>query len=273
MDPKDFFRGFFGMPPRQPGMYQPPGFQMPSEQESDDGFENPLSPEKRNDNPGFRGSFRVFTNPLEMESFFSQQFDEMLKQFGGGGNFSGIFGEGAIPKEGVEFSEGLRESHENSREEENSRDFMLRKDDNPGYLRPDNSKERHDVEVDHLPEDFGKFHAPGPSHIEPQPDSRHNNHQGFTKTFNFGQSFSSSSVRLQDGSIEEKQVTKDNEGRETTTVIKKSGEDCYTVTTIKHPDGREERQESNSCPQLNDFSRSFSGQLGSLARESIVALN
>ena len=34
---------------------------MPSEQESDDGFENPLSPEKRNDNPGFRGSFRVFT--------------------------------------------------------------------------------------------------------------------------------------------------------------------------------------------------------------------
>ena len=89
------------------------------------------------------------------------------------------------------------ESHENSREEENSRDFMLRKDDNPGYLRPDNSKERHDVELDHLPEDFGKFHAPGPSHIETQPDSRHNNHQGFTKTFNFGQSFSSSSVRLQ----------------------------------------------------------------------------
>ena len=84
------------------------------------------------------------------------------------------------------------ESHENSREEENSRDFMLRKDDNPGYLRPDSSKERHDVEVDHLPEDFGKFHAP-----EPQPESRHNSHQGFSKTFNFGQSFSSSSVRLQ----------------------------------------------------------------------------
>jgi hypothetical protein len=114
MDPKDFFRGFFGMPPRQPppnSPFQNPGFQMPSEQESDDDFENPLSPEHRNNpnNPGFQGSFRVFTSPLEMESFFSQQFDEMLKQFGGGGNFSGIFGEGgAIPKEGVEFSEGLR---------------------------------------------------------------------------------------------------------------------------------------------------------------------
>ena len=45
-------------------------------------------------------------------------------------------------------------------------------------------------------------------------------------------------------------------GRETTTVLKYSGEDCYTVTTIKHPDGREERQESNSCSQLNDFGSS-----------------
>ena len=30
-----------------------------------------------------------------------------------------------------------------------------------------------------------------------KPDSRHNNHQEFTKTFDFGQSFSSSSVRFQ----------------------------------------------------------------------------
>ena len=52
-------------------------------------------------------------------------------------------------------------------------------------------------------------------------------------------------------------MTKDNEGRETTKVIKRSGEDCYTVTTIKHPDGREEREESNICPKLNDFNRTF----------------
>ena len=32
----------------------------------------------------------------------------MLKQFGGGEKISRIFGEGAIPKEGVEYSEGLR---------------------------------------------------------------------------------------------------------------------------------------------------------------------
>ena len=86
MDPKDFFKGFFGIPPRHPG------FQMPTE-ESDD-FEN----ESQEQSPpgGFHGSFRVFTNPVEMESFFNQQFDEVLKQFGfnGSGNFPRNFGEG-----------------------------------------------------------------------------------------------------------------------------------------------------------------------------------
>ena len=71
-----------------------------------------------------------------------------------------------------------------------------------------------------------------------------------------------------DGSSEEKKVTKDNEGRETTKVIKRSGEDCYTVTTIKHPDGREEREESNICPKLNDFNRTFKQQFGD--QESLV---
>ena len=35
-----------------------------------------------------RIGIQVFTNPLEMESFFSEQFDEILKQFGFG-QFSG----------------------------------------------------------------------------------------------------------------------------------------------------------------------------------------
>ena len=77
-------------------------------------------------------------------------------------------------------------------EEGSSRDFMLKKDDNPGYLRPDTSKGRHDVEIDHLPEDFGKFND-GP--MNEQPKTRPN-FEGFTKTYSFGQSFSSSSVRL-----------------------------------------------------------------------------
>ena len=44
------------------------------------------------------------------------------------------------------------------------------------------------------------------------------------------------------------------EGRETITVTKKTGEECLTIKTIKHPDGREERIESNECPQMKQFS-------------------
>jgi len=252
MDPKDFFRGFFGIPPRHPR------FQRPSEESED--FEN--ESQEQNSPGGFHGSFRFFTNPLEMETFFSQQFDEILKQFGfnGAENFPKNFSEGFQNK-------GLNENNG----EENPRDFMLKKDDHPGYLKPDHSKERHDVEIDGLPDDFGKFHN------EPakNPDFIRTSQEGFTRNFNFGHSFSSSSssyssssVRLPDGSIEEKQVTKDNEGRETTKVIKRSGEDCYTITTIKHPDGREESEESNICPRLNDFNRTFRQQTGD--QESLV---
>jgi len=176
MDPKDFFRGFFGIPPRHPGH---PGFQMPSEESED--FEN--ESEGQNHPEGFHGSFRIFTNPLEMESFFSQQFDEILKQFGfnGARNFPRNFGEGFQNRD---FNE--------STGEENPRDFMLKKDDNPGYLKPDHSKERHDVEIDGIPDDFGKFH----NKPAEKPEFSRPSHEGFTRTFNFGQSFSSSSVRL-----------------------------------------------------------------------------
>ena len=43
-------------------------------------------------------------------------------------------------------------------------------------------------------------------------------------------------------------------GRETVTVTKKTGEECLTIKTMKHPDGREERIESNECPQMKQFS-------------------
>ena len=42
-----------------------------------------------NHSSGPRIGIQVFTNPLEMESFFSEQFDEILKQFGFG-QFSGM---------------------------------------------------------------------------------------------------------------------------------------------------------------------------------------
>ena len=67
---------------------------------------------------------------------------------------------------------------------------------------------------------------------------------------------------MPDGSIEEQKTVKENDGRETRTVIKKNGNECLTITTIRHPDGREERQESNECPQVRQFNstiRQFNG--------------
>jgi len=263
MDPKDFFRGFFGFP-----SFRHPRSEYPQEEDEGDPqvfrggpfriFTNPQE-EDEDDPQVFRGgSFRVFTNPLEMESFFSQQFDEMLKQFGFGhgrdngfGQFgpSGIFGGGHMHPGHPGDAIPILPSRE---EETGARDFMLKKDDHPGYLRPETVPERKDAEIDNLsPHDLEKLY-PSQSHQYPK-----NEFGGSSNLFSFGQTFSSSSIRLPDGSTEETKVIKDNEGRETTTVAKKNGEECFTVTTIRHPDGREERHESNACPQLKNFSRSI----------------
>ena len=94
MDPQDFFRAFFGIKrfvslhlPRKSYLlltyvnnFRPQDRQPPSS--SNDEINEDA---QRNSH---RDSFHVFSNPLHMESFFNQQLDEIMKQFGFG-NFSG----------------------------------------------------------------------------------------------------------------------------------------------------------------------------------------
>merc|ERR1712150_12433 len=139
---------------------------------------------------------------------------------------------------------GPSEDENNTDESGSARDFMLKKDD------------RQDLEIDRVtPDDLDKLysHDVQPQQQIPQFPQVPNfgQHGG---SFSFGHSFSSKSVRMPDGSMEEHQTVKDNEGRETVTVTKKTGEECLTIKTIKHPDGREERIESNECPQMKQFS-------------------
>jgi len=236
MDPKDFIRGFFGIP-------RPPNI-------------NPRSPEddemEEDHSSRPRMGIQVFTNPLEMESFFSEQFDEILKQFGFG-QFSGpgFYGSQVHPGMMAPPSED-----DNNTDESGARDFMLKKDDHPGYIRSNQLKDRQDLEIDQVtPDDLDKLYS---HDVQPQqkfphfPQGPNFGHHG--GSFSFGHSFSSKSVRMPDGSMEEHQTVKDNEGRETVTVTKKTGEECLTIKTIKHPDGREERIESNECPQMKQFS-------------------
>ena len=234
MDPKDFFRGFFGIPRNNS--------QFPNQGQDFEEFEENHEQPPNENQPHFRGSFRVFTNPMEMEQFFNQQFDEMLKIFGG---FSGPNHSGIHPGFGQNPNFGQNPGFEHQ-EENGARDFMLKKEDSPGYLKPE---QRNDSEMAQIPSDLDKLYQPE-TPISRQP------------RFNFSsQSFSSSSVRLPDGSMEQTRITKDSEGKEITTVTKKNGEDCLTVTTIKHPDGRQEQHESNACSELNDFKFGMQRQL------------
>merc|ERR1712226_1517259 len=189
------------------------------------------------------------------ESFFSEQFDEILKQFGFGQNSGpGFYGSQVHP--GI-IRTHPSEDENNTDESGNARDFMLKKDDLPGYIRSNQLKEdRQDLEIDQVtPDDLDKLysHDVQPQQQIPQfPQVPNFGHHG--GSFSFGHSFSSKSVRMPDGSMEEHQTVKDDEGRETVTVTKKTGEECLTIKTVKHPDGREERIESNECPQMKQFS-------------------
>ena len=181
------------------------------------------------DGDHFRGSFRVFFNPLEMDKFFNQQFDEMLKIFG--------FGHGGQHEQFFPLQQ------DELPDNEGTRDFMLKRDNHPGYLKADFNQKDTEIEADQVsPEDLSKLY----SSPAPQPYS--------TQRFQT-QSFSSRTVQLPDGSVEEHTTVKDHEGRETSTVTKKTGEECMTATTIIHPDGKVERHESNTCPQLQEFGR------------------
>ena len=117
---------------------------------------NPRSEEndefdEENQPPRHRGSFHVFTSPLEMESFFNQQFDEIFRQFG-----FGQFPGGAFPGHGHPGHPGLQPYSDQEVDESGARDFMLKKDDHPGYIRTD---QRQDTEIDEVPpEDLGKLY-------------------------------------------------------------------------------------------------------------------
>ena len=93
--------------------------------------------------------FHVFTNPLEMERFFNQQMDEIMKSFGMfgfGGKKTGDQGEfSAFPAfPAIDTPGSFQGGGEGSGgEERGSRDFMLKKDHEksekltrPGYIDP-----------------------------------------------------------------------------------------------------------------------------------------
>ena len=84
-------------------------------------------------------SFHVFTSPLDMERFFNQQMDDMLKSFGFFGAFTDKNNEETFPGSNMpEFYQGKGQEYDD-KNESGERDFMLKKDHDeklktPGYI-------------------------------------------------------------------------------------------------------------------------------------------
>ena len=108
-----------------------------------------MDEEDKNTNDDFnrnncRPNFHVFTNPLDMERFFNQQMDEMIKSFGFFGSFNDEQGRNRgfpeFPTMEVPGNQGTNGQNFNEGES-GSREFMLKEDydaklKNPGYVAP-----------------------------------------------------------------------------------------------------------------------------------------
>ena len=186
------------------------------------------------DQPNQRRNFGVFSSPLEMEGFFNQQLDEMLKQFGFGPfGTPGFFGNVNPGQQQVPFAP--------PDDDEGSREFVLKKE-------WDHNNDHRDKEID-LPtqEDWDRLY-PGA-----QPKHRSPSRSQDPFSFFSGSSFSSSTVTKPDGSVEQRKTIRNSDGSETSIVSTKHGDECRTVTTTKNPDGTQSVEESNACAGLSEF--------------------
>ena len=90
-------------------------------------------------NKNKRSNYPVFTNPLDMERFFNQQMDEIVKSFGIFGSFFNGFPEYPSSRN----PEVFESDQNNSEDQSGSRDFMLKNfsdsrqnSESPSYHEP-----------------------------------------------------------------------------------------------------------------------------------------
>merc|ERR1719471_2702110 len=76
---------------------------------------------------------------------------------------------------------------------------------------------------------------------------------GRSESFSIGSSMSRRVIQLPDGSVEEHSSTRNSDGTERITVTRRFGDQSHTETTVRRPDGTEERTVSGS----DDFDRAW----------------
>jgi len=197
MDPRDFFRGIFGIP----RFHRPNDGRGGRGFDDDDDDEDLRLPRRRvgllhfddgdeeEDESGGMGigpsldegeggafSVHVFANPLEMEKFFDSQLDQILKGFGFGRGLDGFgaFGGMQLPQPPTSLPGTEREAQSSSA---GSREFMLKEDKEFGGLddRGNHDVGRKDSDMDEEVEERGLDGILAPPPPPPPPQQRRDN--------------------------------------------------------------------------------------------------
>jgi len=257
MDPREFFRGFFGLSRGDPRFFgEQPGQSYGSgddedDEECDDCRRYPPS------QYFLQEGFDVFTNPLDMERFFNHRMEEMMRGFFGGVLLPPGMGQPPqMPGLGRPMPPpGILEQEDDDESSAGSRDFMLR----DGYVKRRAGATGQDEKWEDGEIDIGQVDKVVPAQPPVMPPTPFRglfsadpffNGQAPSgpeiHTFSFGQSSSSSFVSRPDGSTEERKTTTDSQGNVRTTVKRCLGDQCQVTTTVKKSDGTEERSESTA---------------------------
>ncbi|KAF2899928.1 hypothetical protein ILUMI_06267 [Ignelater luminosus] len=193
-----------------------------------------------------RFGFNIFSNPLEVHRYFEHQMNEMMKSFGVFGNHDFFFGGNGEPffddnSFGKDFPQfpAIEDFHKQQDQSQRSlREQFLK----PGYEQPKISKEhKSDQDID------GRFDMGDLDSVLKGTPS-----QPQVKTFMYGQSMSTKTVRKPDGTIETHRTVRDQQGNEETTVTRRQGDKEYSITTRTDKDGQKEIVENLVNMDEND---------------------
>ena len=271
MDSRDFrsiFRQMFGFPNTGGHNHTREDLYQEDREEFDPrrGQPQPFHHESR-DNDGFnfnsRG-FNVLTDPLEMNRFFDQQLDEMLKMFGhsfgfgSGRNYGGLGDNRMIPLE-----------EPDNDDQSYPRDFMLKDGQQP---RVDTEVDSDNVDMRELDQLMKYRDSPGrPHHQDQNPaniwglfsppsfDRREMPNEGGhgpSNFYSFGSSMTQRSVTGPDGRLETTRTVRNSDGSEVVTVTKQMGDKSYEQITNRSKDGSistEEKLVNISESELEKF--------------------
>ena len=113
-----------------------------------------------------------------------------------------------------------------------------------------NDHDRRDKEISE--EDWKRLYEAQPKMYQYNPN------ESYAQTFpSFSGHFSSSSiVTKSDGTTEQKKTIKNSDGSHTEVLTRKNGDECHTTTTITQADGTRTVEETNACPEMNEFNLS-----------------